>query len=55
MSYDHWKTTNPYDEWLGPEQEEEEQEEQEEQEEPEEEILEPVSKMKHASGRAERH
>jgi hypothetical protein len=21
MSYDHWKTTNPADEWLGPEPE----------------------------------
>ena len=23
MSYDHWKTTNPDDEWLGPDPEEE--------------------------------
>lgn len=23
MSYDHWKTTNPDDEWLGPDYDEE--------------------------------
>ena len=26
MSFDHWKTTNPDDEWLGPEPESEEEE-----------------------------
>jgi hypothetical protein len=25
MSYDHWKTTNPEDEWLGPEPKSEEE------------------------------
>jgi hypothetical protein len=25
MSYDHWKTTNPEDEWLGPEPKEQEE------------------------------
>lgn len=29
MSYDHWKTTNPADEWLGPEDDEEDDCEQE--------------------------
>jgi hypothetical protein len=27
MSYDHWKTTDPADEWLGPNPEEEEEQE----------------------------
>lgn len=29
MSYDHWKTTNPDDEWLGPEPQSEEEEPEE--------------------------